>query len=87
MIKALDNLKLKTCLISGNGRQITNKVISGSGVRKRKRGDENPNAVLSGDYSLEVLMNTEFPQNMGLGELAERIASALGERDAKFLKR
>ncbi|VDK55859.1 unnamed protein product, partial [Gongylonema pulchrum] len=53
--------------------------------RKRKQGDQNPNAIISPNYSLEVLMSTDFPQNMEIGELARRIAEALGERDAKFM--
>uniref|UniRef100_A0A915Q409 Phosphorylated adapter RNA export protein n=1 Tax=Setaria digitata TaxID=48799 RepID=A0A915Q409_9BILA len=52
---------------------------------KRRRGDRNVNALASGSHSLETLMKAEFPQNISIGELAERIIKALDERNGNVI--
>uniref|UniRef100_A0AAF5PRF6 Phosphorylated adapter RNA export protein n=1 Tax=Wuchereria bancrofti TaxID=6293 RepID=A0AAF5PRF6_WUCBA len=65
-----------------NGNRITKNI----GALKHQRGERNPSLLSSTDYSLETLLTTEFPENISISELAERIVRALGERNEDFLR-
>ncbi|EFO23104.2 hypothetical protein LOAG_05382 [Loa loa] len=69
-----------------NGGRIVKNVARINNSLKRRRGDRNSSSLASGGYSLETLLTAEFPQNIDIAELAERIVRALGERNEKFLR-
>ncbi|VDK74105.1 unnamed protein product [Litomosoides sigmodontis] len=59
----------------------------GNQIAKRVgNANRNPRSQPSDDYSLEGLLAAEFPENISIVELAERIVTALGERNGKFLQ-
>uniref|UniRef100_A0A0R3S2D0 Phosphorylated adapter RNA export protein n=1 Tax=Elaeophora elaphi TaxID=1147741 RepID=A0A0R3S2D0_9BILA len=70
--KGSGNLAIK------NARNINNSL-------KRRRNGRNPGSFASDNYSLEALLATEFPENISIGELAERIVTALGERNGHVI--
>ncbi|VDN91407.1 unnamed protein product [Brugia pahangi] len=70
-----------------NGNRITKNVGIINNALKHQKGERNPSLLSSTDYSLETLLTTEFPENISISELAERIVRALGERNEKFLWR
>ncbi|VDN04686.1 unnamed protein product [Thelazia callipaeda] len=55
-------------------------------VLKRKRMSHNAISLVHSEYSLETLMSVEFPEDLDISELAERIVDALGELNREFLK-
>lgn len=74
-------------LISERVDRITRNIGKINNPLKRRRGIRNPSSLHNDDYSLEALLATEFPENISIGELANRIVTALGERNGKFLRR
>ncbi|VDM92425.1 unnamed protein product [Onchocerca ochengi] len=60
-----------------SGFRITKNIGNINNAFKRRRGDRIPNSLPNDDYSLETLMTTEFPQDITINELAERIVEAL----------
>ncbi|KAL4002177.1 PHAX RNA-binding domain family protein [Acanthocheilonema viteae] len=68
------------------GDRIAGRVGNMNNSLKRRRSGKNPSSLPSDDYSLEALLATEFPDNISIDELAERIVMALGERNGKFLQ-
>ncbi|KAK6100895.1 PHAX RNA-binding domain family protein [Brugia pahangi] len=68
-----------------NGNRITKNVGIINNALKHQKGERNPSLLSSTDYSLETLLTTEFPENISISELAERIVRALGERNENVI--
>ncbi|KAM3724378.1 Phosphorylated adapter RNA export protein [Dirofilaria immitis] len=79
--------KWNNCNLNKRSRhRIAKNVNNMNNASNCRRDNRIPNSVLNGDYSLETLMTTEFPQDINISELAELIVEALGERNEKFLR-
>ncbi|MCP9258743.1 hypothetical protein DINM_001748 [Dirofilaria immitis] len=70
---------------SGSRHRIAKNVNNMNNASNCRRDNRIPNSVLNGDYSLETLMTTEFPQDINISELAELIVEALGERNENVI--